>query len=90
MSTNDLVEQGNQVTMSTYRRTVALEAVWEIEALSNTLRDAVAPNDDMEHLIVRGLAMRIKELSGAVMSALSDNAVETTDIGKAVGCVLAD
>lgn len=88
MTTGDLQEKGSRMTMSTHRRKVALEAVCEIEALSDTLRDAVTPNEHMEHLVVRGLAMRIKQLSGAVMSALDDDAVDTTQISKAVGCAL--
>ncbi|THF64266.1 hypothetical protein [Pseudothauera rhizosphaerae] len=82
----DLEERDGVVTMSKGRQLVALEAAWEIEALCNTLRNAVAPNDDMEHLVVRGLALRIRELARAAMSATGDEVSRTRDIARRVGC----
>lgn len=51
-------------------------------------REVATLNERMEHLVVRGLTMRIKELSGAVMSTLSDDVVETCELSATVGCTL--
>lgn len=71
--------------LSNDRQVVALEAACEIEALCNTLRGAVTPNADMEHLVVRGLAARINSLASAVMDAMGDASVTTDEIAKRVG-----
>lgn len=82
----DLHEGEDGITMSKNRQLVALEAVWEIESLCTLLRGAVTPNDNMEHLAVRGLSVRIKNLACVVMSALSDESHPTSDLARTVQC----
>ncbi len=59
------------------RADVALDAVYEIEALSITLLERVASDpqagDPMQSLVLRGMGMRMRELSRIAMTALSES-----------------
>ena len=83
-----LEEQENRITLSKNRQLVALEAAHEIQALCQTLRGAVTPNENQEHLVVRGLTARVNDLACALMSALSDEVETTAEIARVVGCQL--
>lgn len=65
------------------RRTVMLQALWEIEALARALPGLVPMshgNTPGPSLAVRGIASRMAELALAVMDGVDDDAVETSHI----------
>ena len=65
------------VTLSHKRLNVCLEAAWEIDALADLLPTIVPCSDELStpaHLVVRGMADRIKRLSIVLMSGLHDDA----------------
>ncbi|MCW5643098.1 MAG: hypothetical protein KIT63_13450 [Rhodoferax sp.] len=66
------------------RRMVMLQATWELTALAGTLPDVVAFTDSQEHLVVRGIAARVRDLAEAVMAGLGDGGVPTRDIERKV------
>jgi esterase/lipase superfamily enzyme len=69
------------VTMDKDRQMVCLEAVWEIDAIARTLPGLIAHTQDDDHsmtLMVRAMAGRMLQLTGALMSALGDED-ETTE-----------
>lgn len=76
----ELKESETEVALSVERRLVALECTWEIEVLCKQLRIVVTPNEDQEHLVVRGISARIEDLARIVMSALGDELETTTDL----------
>lgn len=49
---------------------VAQDAVWELDALLRLLPDLVTPNENQEHLHIRGLAGRMLRLTHVLMSFL--------------------
>lgn len=66
------------------RKRLTLEAVWEITALCDTLRNSVTPDESQEWLVVRGLALRIESLAETVLSAVDDEHEETSKLWKTV------
>lgn len=70
------------------RKKLALEAVWEIEVLTNLLLEKSASEEwELENepaLILRGLGVRIVALSRVVMSALDDPIQKTSHLRKTV------
>lgn len=87
MSDNTLTEHADgSVTLSASRLTVSLEACWELEALAQVLPGLV-PNlaeSGPAHFAVRGIADRIRRLSCAAMSALSDDSHPLEDLQRMV------
>ena len=75
-SVTGLRETETECVLSIERQLLVLEAAYEVKKLSNVLRASIGPNDANDHLIVRGLSIRIKELSSVIMSGISDQ-VET-------------
>ncbi len=71
------------VTVSKERRRLGLEACWELEASSETLRcmaqglaaPSGMPTEDLLRLalVVRGMSFRMETLSGVLMSILDDD-----------------
>lgn len=70
------------VTVSKERRRLGLEACWEVEAISGTLRgmaqsiatSAMGVEESARlALVVRGLSFRMETLSGVMMSILDDD-----------------
>jgi hypothetical protein len=59
------------------RKRITLEAVWEIDQLTNTL--LARDDEDNLDLVPRGIAIRIKALSSAIMSAQDDSQKELDD-----------
>lgn len=56
--------------------TLCIDACCEIEELAEMIADA-APNEN-QNLALRGLALRIKQLNGNVLSALSRDQIDDT------------
>ena len=59
------------------REGLAVEAVWEIEVLANTLLEKVCPSSDWvdheQEMLLRCLGLRIKNLSDVILCALVDS-----------------
>ena len=67
------------------RRMAMLEATWEICALALAIPGMCPLSDDgQEHLVVKGLALRINQLGNAIMAGLGDDAVTTRSIERKV------
>lgn len=73
------------VSLSPARHRACLEAAWEIEALARLLPDLALRNDDALPLQVRGVARRLGDLAGAVMSGLDDRAAVDRALCRSVG-----
>ena len=67
-------------SVDTERNQIALEAAYEIEVMSDLIRRESAELPDGMKYLFRGLAIRLKELSGVVMSAIGDEAESTAEI----------
>lgn len=68
------------------RGRLALMASWEIESAADALVDHCA-GIEAEHLVVRSLSLRVRELSHVIMSALGDKmesleSIEATLLGR--------
>ncbi|MDD2730236.1 hypothetical protein [Malikia sp.] len=73
MSDGTLTQHADHgVTLSAARQVVAMDACWEIEQLAAHLASNVIPDHDPLHLVVRGIAGRIRSLSRVLMSGLDD------------------
>ena len=84
---NTLTEHDDgSVTLSASRLNVSLEACWELEALAQVLPGLVPSTADSgpAHFAVRGIADRIRRLSCAAMSALSDDSHPLEDLQRMV------
>ena len=87
MNTNpDLRETEGGIFMSSERKIITLEAVWEIDQLCRLLLAGMDPENEPRRLAVRGVSKRIQELSAVVMSAVSDTMEQTADLAEVVGC----
>ena len=81
-----LRHESGAVSLSAARHRACLEAAWEIEALARLLPDLALRDDDALPLQVRGVARRLGDLAGAVMSGLDDGVVvDGVLIGNGVG-----
>ena len=60
------------VTLSPARQRACLEAAWEIEALALLLPKIDLTEQPVAALQLRGVAARVAELAGVVMSGLDD------------------
>ncbi|PJC21604.1 MAG: hypothetical protein CO065_02380 [Comamonadaceae bacterium CG_4_9_14_0_8_um_filter_57_21] len=82
-----LTEHDNEsVTLSRERLTVCLTVAWELEALAMVL-PGIVPLDASHggsHYVVRGMAGRLKQLAGVLMSGLGDSVEETKDLNSTV------
>lgn len=65
-------------TVSEARRMLALQASWEIEALCAALAPSLP--EEASDLHLRGMLLRVKQLSGLIMDALDDDMVEDAHI----------
>ena len=84
---NTLTEHADgSVTLSASRLNVSLEACWELEALAGILPSLVPMTAESgpAHFAVRGIADRIRRLSCATMSALSDDLHPLEDLQRMV------
>ena len=84
---NTLTEHADgSVTLSAGRLNVSLEACWELEALAQVLPSLVPCTADSgpAHFAVCGIADRIRRLSCAAMSALSDDLHPLEDLQRTV------
>lgn len=73
------------VSLSPARHRACLEAAWEIEALARLLPDLALRDDDALPLQMRGVARRLGDLAGAVMSGLDDGAAVDRALCRSVG-----
>lgn len=77
-----------ELTVTGTRAQIAVEAVWETEALCLAALGTIAnlPHDaGGANLVLRGLVQRIKALNGAVLDALQDDAVSDLQLMQVVG-----
>lgn len=72
----DLIDDGKNLTIGKNRSEIAISAAAEIEELCSMLREATKEYDAVD-LTVRGLSMRVQDLSTIIMGALCDDAEET-------------
>lgn len=72
------------VTLSTERQFACLGASWEIEQLAAHLASNVIPDDDPLHLVVRGIAWRIRSMSRVIISGLSDDSEPLANLEREV------
>ncbi|MDD2729729.1 hypothetical protein [Malikia sp.] len=72
------------VTLSTERQSACLGASWEIEQLAAHLASNVIPDDDPLHLVVRGIAGRIRSMSRVIISGLSDDSEPLANLEREV------
>lgn len=72
-STATPIDQEKDVYLPPARAALCLEAAWELDALARLLPKLVTPNDEQEHLTVRGVAGRLLRLSSVLMSVLNDD-----------------
>jgi len=68
------------ITLSHTRRRACLEAAWEIEALALLLPKIDLTEEPAAALQLRGLAARLAQLAGVVMSRLDDAMVDEGDL----------
>lgn len=88
MSTPDLIETDNTVSIGRSRQFLAMEALGEARGLCDLLRLSTRSGSTEEMQIVRGLSIRIGTLLDAVSSAISDPADDLGDIAQRVGIEL--
>ena len=87
MNDGTLILNGDgSATLSRERLNAGLEAAWELEALASILPSLVPCTADSgpAHFAVRGIADRIRRLSCAAMSALSDDLHPLADLQRIV------
>jgi len=72
------------ITLSPTRKRACLEAAWEIEAMAALLPTLDLTEQPMVALQLRGVAARVAQLAGAVMSGLDDAAVTDVDLQRMV------
>ena len=78
-TSEDLIDDGNAVTISKQRNELAITAAAEIEELCNLMRLATKDYDVVEYAI-RGLSLRVQDLSTIIMGALCDPDEKTKDL----------
>jgi hypothetical protein len=62
------------VTLSNARHFACLSATWEVERLAlNLMTSELMDESDPNHLVLRGLAGRIRSMSRVIISVLSDD-----------------
>lgn len=88
MSTPDLIEAGDTVSIGRQRHWLALEALGEARGLCDLLRIATRNGSTEEMQIVRGLSIRMGNLLDAVCGAISDAHDDLDDIAQRVGIPL--
>ncbi len=72
------------ITLSPSRKRACLEAAWEIEAMAALLPTLDLAEQPVAALQLRGLAARLAQLAGVVMSGLDDAAVTDLDLERLV------
>lgn len=75
---------GGSTTMSYARKRIAMEAVWELDALASVLPTLVPhlEEDQAPHYAVRGIAGRLKVLADVLMSAVDDDVAQTDELAR--------
>jgi hypothetical protein len=71
----DLIETDEKVILSKERMRLALEAAWEIDALSITLHSSIT--EDYKGLAAKRVVQRINFLGGIITTAITDPIVTT-------------
>ena len=75
----DLIDDGKKVTISKNRSEIAITAAVEIEELCKLMRTTTHDYDVVDS-VIRGLSMRVQDLSAIIMGALCDDAEETHEL----------
>jgi hypothetical protein len=78
-ATKDLIDDGKNLTIGKNRSEIAITAAAEIEELCSVMRTATKEYDAVD-LTIRGLSMRVQDLSTIIMGALCDDAEETQEL----------
>jgi hypothetical protein len=78
MTTNDNNLDNLALMADEERRSIALNAAYEIDGLSSLIQKELTTSDNAEVSYLRGLAKRILELNSIVMSALDDECESTS------------
>lgn len=73
-------ESETECVMSLARQAVVLEAASESEMLCKSLRSAIGPTDSGLHYLVRGLSIRLEELSLIIQRAAGDQNETVSDL----------
>lgn len=73
------------VTLSNARHLACLSATWEVERLAlNLMTSELIDESDPNHLVLRGLAGRIRSLSRVLISGLHDELEPVADLEREV------
>ncbi len=75
----DLIDDGKKVTIGKDRSEIAITAAVEIEELCKLMRTTTHDYDVVDS-VIRGLSMRVQDLSAIIMGALCDDAEETQEL----------
>ena len=78
-ATKDLIDDGKKVTISKNRSEIAITAAVEIGELCKLMRTTTHDYDVVDS-VIRGLSMRVQDLSAIIMGALCDDAEETQEL----------
>lgn len=78
----DLRDGADETVIGYTRKMLAIGAACEIEHLCQVLRGE--EGKEGAYLVVRGLSARIEDLSRAIMTALGDGVVTTSELAKIV------
>lgn len=76
-----LSETASGVAISKDRQRIILESAYEIEKLSDLLRVTAAKDEEQLFYAIRGITIRLKQLSGIVMSAIGDDSESDAELG---------
>lgn len=68
------------ITLSPVRKRACLEAAWEIEAMAALLPTLDLAEQPVAALQLRGVAARLAQLAGVVMSGLDDDMTDESDL----------
>jgi hypothetical protein len=80
MATEKTTTTTKSVFSKSERKSLALEAAWEIDCLCRLLRKSKDGNWGIEGLADRGILLRVEILCGAITSALSDEMASGDDV----------
>ncbi|WP_305072813.1 hypothetical protein [Propionivibrio sp.] len=78
-ATKDLIDDGTNVTIGKNRSQIAIDAAAEIEELCSVMR-AITKKYDGVDFPIRGLSLRVQDLSAIIMGALCDDREDTREL----------
>ena len=82
---NGLEDFDQGLFLSKSRSNVAMEVSWEIELLSQNLAQEIhGLEEGLQLLHLRGMALRIKQINSALMSALCESGMKISELEQAL------